>query len=87
LKYQSALDDSREIPAWIDEVLRKAVHLDPYRRFEELSEFTFNLRSPSKNFLNAAPVPLIERNPLLFWKCLTLILAVIIAMLLFMRSH
>jgi serine/threonine protein phosphatase PrpC len=87
LKYNSALDDGREIPAWIDEVLRKTVHLDPYRRFEELSEFTFNLRSPSKNFLNAAPVPLIERNPLLFWKCLTLILAVIIAVLLFMRSH
>ncbi|MEN3385544.1 MAG: hypothetical protein V7608_5588 [Hyphomicrobiales bacterium] len=87
LKYNSALDDGREIPAWIDEVLRKTVHLDPYRRFEELSEFTFNLRSPSKNFLNAAPVPLIERNPLLFWKCLTLILAVIIAVLLFMRAH
>jgi serine/threonine protein kinase len=87
LKYNSALDDGREIPAWIDEVLRKTVHLDPYRRFEELSEFTFNLRSPSKNFLNAASVPLIERNPLLFWKCLTLILAVIIAVLLFMRSH
>ena len=87
LRYTSALDDSREIPAWIDEVLRKAVHLDPYRRFEELSEFTYNLRSPSKAFLNATPVPLIERNPLLFWKCLTLILAVIVVVLLFMRGH
>ena len=87
MKYQSALDDGREIPAWIDEVLRKAVHLDPYRRFEELSEFTYNLRSPSKNFLNAARVPLIERDPLLFRKCLALILAAIIAVLLFMRSH
>src|SRR4051794_29630512 len=82
LRYNSALDDNREIPAWIDEVLRKAVHLDPYRRFEELSEFTYNLRNPSKAFLNATPVPLIERNPLLFWKCLTLILAAIIAVLL-----
>jgi serine/threonine protein phosphatase PrpC len=87
LKYNSALDDSREIPAWIDEVLRKAVHLDPYRRFEELSEFTYNLRSPSKVFLSATPVPLIERNPLLFWKCLTVILAAIVVLLLFLRSH
>jgi serine/threonine protein phosphatase PrpC len=87
LRYNSALDDSREIPAWIDEVLRKAVHLDPYRRFEELSEFTYNLRSPSKAFLNATPVPLIERNPLLFWKGLTVILAAIIVLLLFLRSH
>jgi hypothetical protein len=68
-------------------VLRKAVHLDPYRRFEELSEFTFNLRSPSKAFLTARPVPLIERNPLLFWKCLTVILAAIIVLLLFLRAH
>ena len=87
LKYDSALEDSREIPAWIDEVLRKAVHLDPYRRFAELSEFTHNLRSPSKTFLNAAPVPLIERNPLLFWKCLTAILACVVLILLFIRSH
>jgi serine/threonine protein kinase len=87
LRYNSALDDNREIPAWIDEVLRKAVHLDPNRRFEELSEFTFNLRSPSKTFLKAAPVPLIERNPLLFWKCLSLFLAAIIVLLLFLRSH
>ena len=29
LKYRSVLDDEREIPAWIDEVLRKATHPDP----------------------------------------------------------
>jgi serine/threonine protein phosphatase PrpC len=87
LKYNSALDDSREIPAWIDQVLRKAVHLDPYKRYQELSEFTYDLRNPSKKFLNAAPVPLIERNPLLFWKCLTLIFAGITLLLLFGRLH
>jgi serine/threonine protein kinase len=29
LKYQSVLDDEREIPAWIDEVLRRPTHPDP----------------------------------------------------------
>ena len=29
LKYNSALDDNREIPAWIDGALKKAVHPDP----------------------------------------------------------
>ena len=29
LKYGTALDDNREIPAWIDGVLKKAVHPDP----------------------------------------------------------
>jgi serine/threonine protein phosphatase PrpC len=85
LIYNSALDDSREIPAWIDEVLRKAVHLDPYKRYEELSEFVYNLRNPSKSYLNASSAPLIERNPLLFWKCLTAILGGIVVWLLFSR--
>jgi serine/threonine protein kinase len=31
LHYQSVLADDREIPAWIDAVLRKAVHPDPGR--------------------------------------------------------
>jgi serine/threonine protein phosphatase PrpC len=85
LRYKSALDDSREIPAWVDEVLRRAVHLDPYKRYDELSEFTYDLRNPSKNHLNARTAPLIERNPLLFWKCVSMILASIVLLLLFLR--
>jgi serine/threonine protein phosphatase PrpC len=85
LKYITALDDSREIPAWIDDVLRKAVHPDPYRRYDELSEYVFELRHPNKNYLKSSPAPLIERNPLLFWKCLVLILACIILWLLFIQ--
>ena len=34
-------------------------------------------------YLDAARAPLIERNPLLFWKGTTLLLLVIIAVLLF----
>lgn len=71
LRYRSALDDSREIPAWIDGALKKAVHPDPNQRYEELSEFIFDLRHPNKAFLNTSPVPLIERDPLLFWKVLS----------------
>src|SRR5947209_1652904 len=39
LRYQSVLDDNREIPAWIDGALRRAVAVDPYQRYGELSEF------------------------------------------------
>ena len=83
LSYDTALDDSREIPAWVDEVLKRAVHLDPYKRYEELSEFTHNLRNPSKNDLNAGSVPLIERNPLLFWKGLSVVLGCAVLFLLY----
>ena len=78
LKYNSVLDDDREIPVWIDETIRKAVHPNPYNRYEELSEFLFDLRHPNKAFLNKNRPPLMERNPVLFWKGVSLILAVII---------
>jgi serine/threonine protein kinase/serine/threonine protein phosphatase PrpC len=81
LKYQSVLDDERTIPAWIDEAIRKAVHPDPYKRYEELSEFVFDLRHPNKAFLSKARPPLMERNPLLFWKTVSFILLLVIIFL------
>ncbi|MES2408510.1 MAG: bifunctional protein-serine/threonine kinase/phosphatase [Pseudomonadota bacterium] len=82
LKYDSVLDEDREIPAWIDDVLRKAVHPNPYKRYEELSEFLFDLRHPNQAFLNKKRPPLMERNPAAFWKSVSFILAIIIAILL-----
>lgn len=82
LRYRSALDDNRELPAWIDGALRKAVHIDPRQRYDELSEFMFDLRHPNSSFLPTTP-PLIERNPLLFWQGLVAILSVIILILLY----
>jgi serine/threonine protein kinase len=74
LRYRSLLNDNRDIPAWVDGALKKAVHPDPYQRYDELSEFVFDLRHPNKKFLATAAKPLIERDPLLFWKCLSAIL-------------
>jgi serine/threonine protein kinase len=85
LRYTSVLDDNREIPAWIDGVLRKAVHPDPYERYDELSEFVYDLRHPNRKFLNVSPTPLIERNPLLFWKCVSLALLFVIVIQLYLR--
>ena len=79
------LDDQREIPAWIDGVLERAVHPDPARRYDELSEYIYDLRHPNPKYLNAPPMPLLDRNPLLFWKCVLLILAGIIVFLLASR--
>lgn len=68
LKYRTVLDDEREIPAWVDDTLKKAVHHNPYKRYQELSEFLYDLRHPNKIFLHKTQRPLIERNPILFWK-------------------
>ncbi len=82
LNYTSALAVDREIPAWIDEVLKKAVQANPQKRYQELSEFIFDLRQPSKEFLNRVRPPLLERNPLIFWKGVSFILGLIILVLL-----
>ena len=87
LRYRSALDENREIPAWIDGALKKAVHPDPLQRYEELSEFLFDLRHPNRKFLEAGPAPLLERDPLLFWKALSALLAIAVIVLLFLLSQ
>lgn len=82
LSYQSVLTHNREVPAWIDEVLKRAVHPDPQKRYEDLSELLYDLRHPGKHLLNKTRPPLIERDPILFWKSLSLILSLVIAALL-----
>lgn len=82
LSYQPIREHERGIPGWIDEVLRKALHPDPYKRYEDLSEFVFELRQPNQAFLNKARPPLMERNPVLFWKGVSLVLAVVVGVLL-----
>ena len=54
LRYKSALDDNREIPAWVDGALKKAVHPDPNQRYDELSEFIFDLRHPNRQFIKSS---------------------------------
>ncbi|MGQ4878992.1 protein kinase domain-containing protein [Billgrantia sp. LNSP4103-1] len=82
LSYRSALAANRELPAWLDEVLRKALHPQPERRFEALSEFVHELRRPSPAFVKRARPPLIERDPALFWKSVAALLALLVLVLL-----
>ena len=82
IKYSAIPSDDHEIPVWVDETLRKAVHPDPYKRYGELSEFLFDLRHPNKAFLNKTRPPLLERDPVIFWKGVSFILTIIIVILL-----
>ena len=82
LRYESVLDDQRETPAWVDDVLKKALHPNPYKRYEELTEFVYDLHQPNKEFLNKTRPPLMERNPVVFWKSVSFILTVIVLILL-----
>jgi hypothetical protein len=39
-----------------------------------LSEFVYDLHHPNNAFLNKTRPPLIERNPVIFWKSISLVL-------------
>lgn len=83
LKYTSLYFYNQDIPIWVDEALRKAVHVDPNERYEELSEFLYDLRHPNREFLKKSRPPLIERHPVAIWKSISFILLVIIFIMIF----
>jgi Serine/threonine protein kinase len=70
-----------DVPFWVDRAIRKAVHFDPRKRQETLSEFMRDLRQPAIGPGGGARLPLIERNPLVFWKAMTAVLALVILLL------
>jgi len=81
LKYVGAQGDKAQIPGWIDAVLKKSVHPDPFKRYESLSEFTADLRTPNKGTMPQSNVPLAQKNPVVFWQMIAAILAAIIVIL------
>jgi hypothetical protein len=63
------------VPHWMDGALKKALALRPESRYQTLSEFLHDLKHPNPEFIEARNLPLIERDPLLFWKWLSALLA------------
>jgi serine/threonine protein kinase len=84
LVYQSVLAAHRPLPAWVDSTLKKALQPDRTKRYSELSEFIQDLRKPNVKFLAQARPPLLERDPLFFWKGVSTILGGIVVGLLYL---
>ncbi len=61
-----------DLPEWLDRVLRKALHPQPARRQQALSEFAHDLYAPGAEFMGRDRTPLQQRHPLLFWQVLAL---------------
>jgi serine/threonine protein phosphatase PrpC len=83
LRYASVLDAERAIPAWVDAVLQQAVHPEPARRHEALSEFVHDLHHPRPELLRRKRAPWTERNPAAFWRGTSMALMVIVLLLLY----
>ncbi len=89
LRYVPSFHKNSMVPQWIDGALKKATAISPQLRYEELSEFLHDLKKPNQEFLKSADtLPLIERNPLRFWKgvsAILLLLNIFLTYLLFVR--
>jgi serine/threonine protein kinase len=73
------------VPNWIDVAIRKAVHPNPDKRYQLLSELVTDLSKPNSSLLaNNETEPLLERNPVIFWKTIALVEFVLIVILIFL---
>jgi len=79
--YIPARDCNGAIPGWFDGMLQKAVNPDTGLRYRELSEFLYDLRNPNKALISEDKRPLLERNPVMFWKATSLVLACVVVWL------
>ena len=72
LVYVPSFHKNTMVPSWIDGALKRATSIVPQTRYDEISEFVTDIAKPNPDFLKGSDsVPLIERNPLLFWKGLS----------------
>jgi len=72
LSYRSVIDAGAPVPTWVDGALRKAVAINPERRYGLLSELLHDLSQPNPEFSRGNKPPLIERNPVGFWRALAI---------------
>ncbi|TXH66854.1 MAG: bifunctional protein-serine/threonine kinase/phosphatase [Thiothrix sp.] len=83
--YTPAAWHNPKVPEWVDAALEKATHPNPDKRYEVLSEFIADLTRPNESLLtNQRHRPLLERNPLAFWKWLAAVELLVILVLLYL---
>ncbi len=83
--YVSVRNYNQDVPIWVDRTIQKATSKNPERRYDSFSEFQYDLSNPNPEFMKAG-VPLVERNPIGFWKGLAVISIVLNIILLLALS-
>ena len=73
IKYEPSIVHNPMIPLWMDGAIHKAVKKDSRLRYDTFSEFLYDLSHPNSHFMKHSS-PLLESNPLLFWRIVSGIL-------------
>lgn len=89
LRYESACRHNPMVPVWLDGALRKALSVTPEGRYNDVAEFLHDLKHPNPLFLQREHAPLLERDPLAFWRGLSVLLLLgnLITLYLLLAGH
>lgn len=87
LKYRPAYHFNPDVPTWVDGALEKAVKVNVDERYEAHSKFMEDLNKPNPDFSDRMRTPIMERNPVLFWKIISGLLALTVLILLLMLAR
>lgn len=68
VQYHSIQKYRPDLPLWLDQILKKALNIEPMHRYEALTELIHDLEHPSKELLKSKAPTIIERDPLRFWQ-------------------
>lgn len=69
LRYRPLTALRDDLPGWVDFALHRALHISPEKRYRDVAEFVYDLRTPNTAYLRQCTPPLIERKPVLVWQC------------------
>jgi eukaryotic-like serine/threonine-protein kinase len=87
LHYVPSFHHNPMVPIWIDGALKKATTISPHTRYDELTEFLYDLNTPNPSFMRPEnSIPLLQRNPLRFWQGLSATLIIINLILLYFMA-
>lgn len=73
LKYISSINLNPMVPNWMDGAIKKALSLDIKLRQADVFEFLYDLEHPNPHLLSTSSIPLIERNPLIVWRTISML--------------
>jgi len=75
-----------DLPAWLQAALGRAIATDPGQRYRDVMEFAAEMEAgPTRRRLGVGPRTLYERSPVVVWQGIAALLAIGLAVSLFLR--
>ena len=75
LAYTPVTAHNPDVPDWMDAAIRKAVSVDPAKRYDELWDFVTDLSQPNRELAPSGPLPLLQRGSIFTWQLISAALA------------